>query len=168
MTAFLNPHNNGPSLTGIIDVTAHSISVFQEDELPKNINDIFIPNSDISIAEPSDVQIGELGNNVITMYQFIGNINDTKVGGLESLLNYMNENFFTKDDPAINEHHYHITKKQYNEETNNIYNIDKNKTFNIKNNRFLTEQYFNKKQNVNNISINNITKTILSITLGIY
>ena len=46
------------------------------------------------------------------MYQFIGDINDTKVGGLESLLNYMNENFFTKDDPAINEHHYHITKKQ--------------------------------------------------------
>ena len=45
----------------------------------------------------------------------------------------MNENFFTKDDPAINEHHYHITKKQYNEETNNIYNIDKSKTFDIKN-----------------------------------
>ena len=45
------------------------------------------------------------------MYQFIGDINDTKVGGLEPLLNYMNENFFSKDDPAINEHHYHITKK---------------------------------------------------------
>ena len=78
------------------------------------------------------------------MYQFIGGINDTKIGGLESLLNYMNENFFTKDDPAINEHHYHITKKQYNEEANNIYNIDKSKTFNIKNNRFLHEPYFHK------------------------
>ena len=82
------------------------------------------------------VVIDQLGNNVIFVYQFIGDINDTKVGGLESLRNYMNENFFTKDDPAINEHRYHITKKQYNEETNNIYNIDKNKTFNIKNNRF--------------------------------
>ena len=70
------------------------------------------------------------------MYQFIGDINDTKVGGLESLLHYMNENVFTKDDPAINEHHYHITKTQYNEETNNIYNIYKSKTFNIKNSRF--------------------------------
>ncbi len=60
----------------------------------------------------------------------------TKVCGLESLLNYMNENFFTKDDPAINEHHYHITKNQYNEETNKIYNTDKSKTFNIKNHRF--------------------------------
>ena len=67
---------------------------------------------------------------------FFGPINDEKVAGLESLLNYMNENFFTKDDPAVNEHHYHITKKQYSEETNNIYNINKSKTFNIKNNRF--------------------------------
>ena len=147
MNSFLNPRNT-ISLTGIIVVTAHSISLFQENppgQQPKNINDIFIPKSDISVAEPYDVVIDELGNNVITMYQFIGDINDTKVGGLESLLNYMNENFFSKDDPAINEHHYHITKKQYNEETNNIYNIDKSKTFNIKNNRYTEEQFYNKK-----------------------
>jgi hypothetical protein len=61
----------------------------------------------------------------------MGDINDTKVGGLESLLNYMNENFFSKEEPAVNEHHYHITKKQYNEETNNIYNIDKHITLRI-------------------------------------
>ena len=58
------------------------------------------------------------------MYQLIGIINDEKVG-LESLLYYMNENFFSKDGPAINEHRNHITKKQYNEETRNIYNVDK-------------------------------------------
>ena len=136
MNAFLNPHNNGPSLTGIIDVTAHSIGLFQENEQPKNMLDIFIPKSDISVAEPYDVQIAELGDNIITMYQFIGDINDTKVGGLESLLNYMNENFFSKDDPAINEHHCHIIKKQYNEEVHNIYNVDKSKTFTTKNNSF--------------------------------
>jgi hypothetical protein len=157
MNSFLNPRNT-LSLTGIIDVTAHSISLFQENEEPKNIKNIFIPKSDISVAEPYDVIIDQLGNNVITMYQFIGDINDTKVGGLESLLNYMNENFYSKDEPAINEHHYHITKKQYNEETHNIYNIDKSKTFNIKNNRFLNEQYFNKKQYINNSITNNITK----------
>ena len=56
----------------------------------------------------------------------------------------MNENFFSKDDPAISEHHYHRTKKRYNEEPTNIYNIDKIKTFNIKNHIFLTEQFFNK------------------------
>ena len=125
MNSFLNPHNNGPSLTGIIDVTAHSISVFQENAPPKNINDIFIPNSGISTAEPYDVIIDELGNNVTTMYRFICDINDTKAGGLESLLNYMKENFFSKDEPAVTEHHYHITKRQYDEETNIIYNIDK-------------------------------------------
>ena len=42
------------------------------------------------------------------------------------------------------------------------------KTFKIKNNRCLTEQYFNKKNNINNSSINDITKNILSITLRIY
>ena len=32
------------------------------------------------------------------------------------------------------------------------------KAFNIKGNRFLNEQYFHKKQNINNIIISNITK----------
>ena len=97
MNSFLNHHNNGPSLTGVVDVTAHSISLFQENAPPKKIIDIFIPKSDISIAEPYDVQIDEMGDNIIQMYKFIGDINNTKVGGLESLLNYMNENFFNKD-----------------------------------------------------------------------
>ena len=58
------------------------------------------------------------------MYQLIVIINDEKAGGLESLLNYMNENLFSRDDPAINEYRYNIAKKQYNEETHNIYNMD--------------------------------------------
>ena len=109
MDSFLIPHN-GPSLTGVIDVTAHSISLFQENAPLKNIEDILTPESGISIALPYDVIIDELGNNVISMYQFIGGTNDEKVAGLESLSTYMCENFFTKDDPAINEHHCHITK----------------------------------------------------------
>ena len=84
MDAFLNPRN-GVSLTNIIDVTAHSISLFQENEQPKNINDMFIPKTDISIAEPIEVQIDELGNGIVQMYQLIGVINDEKVGGLESI-----------------------------------------------------------------------------------
>ena len=132
MNSFLNLNNNGPSLTGSIDVTAHYISLFQENAPPKDIEDISIPQSDISIALPYGVVIDELGKNVISMYQFIGDTNDTKVGGLEPLLNYMNENLFTKDDPAIHEHHYHITKKQYNEETNNIYNIGKAKRLTLR------------------------------------
>ena len=94
MNAFSNPRN-GASLTNIIDVTAHSISLSQENEQPKNINDMFIPKDDISIAEPIDAQIDELGNNTIQMYQFVGIIND-KAGGLEPLLDYMNKNCSVK------------------------------------------------------------------------
>ena len=149
MNAFLNPRN-GASLPNTIDVTAHSISLLQENEQPKNINDILIANTDTSIAEPIEVQINELGNNTIQMYQLISIINDEKAGGLESLLNYMNESFFSEDDPAINEHQYHIIKKQHNEVTHNIYNTDTTKTYNIKNNRYTAEAYYNKTQNVNN------------------
>ena len=109
MNAFSNPRN-GASVTNIIDVTAHSISVFQENEQPKNIYEMFIPQTSISISEPIDVQIDELGNNIFQMYHLIGTISDEKAPGLESIIVYMNENCFSKDDPAINEHHYHITK----------------------------------------------------------
>ena len=94
MNSFLNTHN-GTSLIGIIDITAHSISLFQENGQPKNILDILFPYGDIAIAELVDVQINDLGN-TIQMYQFIGDINDTKVPGLESVLNYINENFLIK------------------------------------------------------------------------
>ena len=89
------------------------------------------------------------------MYQLIGTISDEKVPGLESMLSYMNENFYSKDEPAINEDHYHITKKQNNEETPNIYNTYKTNTYNIKNNRYTDEHHYNKKHNV---------KMILQIT----
>ena len=96
---FKNPRNCA-SLTNIIDVTAHSTSLFQENEQPNNINDmyiyiyIYIPNTDISIAEPIDVHIDELGNALIQIYHFIGIINDEHAPGLERILNYMNEHFF--------------------------------------------------------------------------
>ena len=136
----MNTQNNGPSLTGVVDIIANSISLFEDNGTTKNINDIFINENDISTAEPYDVQIDEHGN-VIQMYQFVGDINDTKVAGLESLLNYMNENFFSKDEPAVNENYYNITKKHFNEDIQNIYNIDKSKTFNIKNHRYTDDYY---------------------------
>ena len=88
----MNTQNDGPPLTGIVDITANSMSLFQDNGPPENIIDISIPKSDISIAEPYDVQIDEIGN-VIQMYQFIGDTNDTKVAGSESILNYINDNF---------------------------------------------------------------------------
>ena len=50
MISFLNPHN-ATSLTGVVDITAHSLSLFQENEPPQDIKDTFIPKSDISVAE---------------------------------------------------------------------------------------------------------------------
>ena len=107
MNSFLNTH--GTSLTGIVYITANSISLFHDNGQPKNIDDIFIHKSDISVAEPYDVPIDENGN-VIQMYQFLGDISDTKVAGLESILNYINDNFFSKADPVANEHYYNTTK----------------------------------------------------------
>ena len=82
----------------------------------------------------------------------------TQVAGLESLIIYMNENFFSKNGPAVNEHHYHITKKQYNEDIPDIYNIDKSKSHKINNHNFNDTHYHNKKQFVTNHLTNYITK----------
>ena len=60
MNSFLNPHN-GTSLTGVVDLTAHSISLFQENESPQNTKDTFMNKNNTSIAGPYDVQIDELG-----------------------------------------------------------------------------------------------------------
>ena len=105
----MNTQNNGPSLTGLVDITANSISLIQNNGSPENIEDIFISKSGISIAEPYGVQIDENGN-AIQLYQFLGDINDTIVAGLEPILNYINDNFFDNSDPAVNEHYYNITK----------------------------------------------------------
>ena len=92
------------------------------------------------------------------MYQPIGIISDGKAGGLESLLNYMNETFFSKDDPALNDYHHNVTKKQDNEDTHNIYSINETKTYNIKGHSYTGEHFYNKQQHVNNNITANISK----------
>ena len=94
MNSFLVP-NNRTSLTGIIDFIAHNIYSTQEDGTVKNILDMLFPYGDIAVAELVDVQLNDLGP-VNQMYQFIGDINDERAPGLESILNYINENFFIK------------------------------------------------------------------------
>ena len=41
MNSFLNTHN-GTSLAGIVDLTAHRISIFQGNGSPKGIHDTFM------------------------------------------------------------------------------------------------------------------------------
>ena len=78
MNAFLNPIN-GTSLTNIIDVTAHSITFSDSKDIPTHIHNIFIPETYIAIPEPIDVQTNELGGSIISMYQFVGDINGEQV-----------------------------------------------------------------------------------------
>ena len=92
MNAFLHPRT-GASLTNIIHVTAHRYLYFKKMN-NLEISEISILQTSISIAEPIDVQIDELGFNIIHMYQLIGIINDEKVPGLGSILNHINGNFF--------------------------------------------------------------------------
>ena len=42
----------------------------------------------------------------MTMYQLTGAINDSKAPGLESNVNFMNDYFDSKGEPAINEHNF--------------------------------------------------------------
>ena len=62
-----------------------SISLFQEHEIPKSIYETFWPKADIRIAEPIDIQIDEVGSNIVQMYQAIVIMHDGKVLGLESI-----------------------------------------------------------------------------------
>ena len=72
-------HYNSVSLTGVIDLTAHSISLYDENDEPQDITGTFINKNNIGIAEPVDVHIDEAGNNVITMYEVIGDISDERL-----------------------------------------------------------------------------------------
>ena len=67
--------------------------------------------NNISIAELVGIQIDELGNDVMPVYEFVNDINDNKVIGLESISNYINDIFFAKHKGAVNQHNYNTTKK---------------------------------------------------------
>ena len=72
----------------------------------------------------------------------------------------MNEHFFSKGDPAINEHHCNIiennTTKRHITHTIYIY-IKKTETYNIQKSRY-TDGHYNKTQHVNSDITNNISK----------
>ena len=78
----------------------------------------------------------------------------------------MNENVFSKDEPAINEHHYHITRKQYNQyfTTQHIYNVDKSKSYETNNRNFNDNNFYNKKKQLITNNLTNYITTINSIT----
>ena len=158
MKAYLRPRNH-TFLNNTIGVHAHSISLFQEEKLI-NIFELLMNQNSISIAEPVEIQIDELGNNGFTMYGFVGDINDNKVPGLESILNYINDSFFAKNEGAVNQHNYNTTKDNYFQDfaTYISNKINESKTYNIKNHRYTDNHSYNKKQNVTNNITNNVNE----------
>ena len=120
--------------------------MFQKDGTVKNIIDILFPYGDIAVAELVDVQLNDLGP-VIQMYQFIGDINDEGVPGLESILNYINENL-NKTDPAVNGHSYYITKA-FNTQCNEEHYYNKQYITNNVNNHIIKKTLYNNAQVLN-------------------
>ena len=74
--------------------------------------------------------------------------------------------FFSKDEPAISEHHYHITKT-VQRKTHNLYNIDKARTSNIIKHRYTDTHHYDKTQNVNNDFTSDMSKTHLIMSMKI-
>ena len=85
------------------------------------------------------------------------------MAGLESLSNFMGEKYYSKDEPAVNEHRYHTTRKQYNQDftKHNIYNVDKSKSYKTNNRNFNDNNFYNRNQLITNNLTNYITKRIV-------
>ena len=120
MNSFLNPHNS-VSLTNLIDITANSVSLLRIDEATDeqavdNILDIFLSYENISIIRDRIVEIG--GGLSYTLKEFVGDITDTQVAGLKSILEYLDSNYRKIDDESIINNYYTFHKKHY------IQNID--------------------------------------------
>ena len=149
---------NTTSLTGIVNVVANSVSLIdEEEEIEHDITNLFIYQS--KIASSQDVLIPIGGGLFITQQEFTGDINDTRVPGLESILDYINTNFYDKTDPAINYNYYTIHKHLYNNDyTQNITNkIDNRKFINKYLHRFNETNNYKFQKTYNNTNHNYIT-----------
>ena len=160
MNTFLNPHNS-VSLTGLIDISANSISLIQlnddlgEEEI-KNIEDIFLKYKNISTVVDVTVPIG--GGLSYTVKQWVEPVTDNRVPGLSSLLDYLNTNYRRIDDDSIITNNYYITKKynntihksdthnyhkhNYVTQTNTHQHIYKHDTFNYNKKQYVSRKNF--------------------------
>jgi len=154
---------NTTSLTGIIDVVAHSISLIKnEEQEPENLLDIFIHQDNIATVQDVSIPLG--GGLFFTQKEFIGDINNDRVPGLEALLDYLNANYYDRNDPAINNNYYTIHKHLYNNDyTQYVTNkIDNRKTFKNYNHVFKEDNFLNLTKHITNHTTNNITKQIFN------
>jgi len=162
---FLNPGNK-TSLTGILDIVANSVSLIVTDENnddePISIQDLYVNKNKIASSTQGFIPIG-FGQHV-SQYEFNGEIDDTYVPGLESILDYIHTNHYNKLDPAITNNIFNVSKHLHNIYNDNYITnkIDKRKTINnydhnINENHTLQKKVFTTNNITNNISnqINN-------------
>ena len=107
LNTWINPLNR-VSLTGLIDITANSISLIGYDEDGEegitHLLDLFLMYKNISSVEDVQVPIG--GGQYYTIKAWMGTIDDLHVPGLESLIEYLQANYRAIDDDSILNNYY--------------------------------------------------------------
>ena len=110
----INPYNNhnALNLTGVVEITADTISLIlnenNETEI-KDILNILLRYENIEPAAQTKVHIG--GGQSYYEYTF-PNASDTKVAGLQSMLTYLDENYRNNDDDSMLNNYYTSHKKR--------------------------------------------------------
>ena len=162
LNTWINPLNK-VSLTGLVDITANSISLigYNEDgeEGITHLLDLFVMYKNISSVEDVQVPIG--GGQYYTIKAWVGTTDDLHVPGLESLIEYLQTNYRAIDDDSILNNYYTVNKTyQQNTHMHNDYNYLKTTHQNIKNLKETTlktdEFTYNKKNIINNITIKKV------------
>ena len=141
----LNPwanSRNQVNLTNTFNITANSIELIISDQEEQivNILDLFLSYSNISAVV--DVQIPIGGGIFYTLKEWVGDITDTKVPGLQSLIEYLQFNYRRIDDDSIINNNYTINNHHHKHETfteNNT--IQYNKKYHTTNNNTISNNY---------------------------
>ena len=129
------------------------------------------------------------GGQTVVLKEFTGSITNTRVPGLQAILDYLQQNYYDKLDPAINYNYftayrknitmiiifttqqqkniinnntYNITKKHINNDYNDTYNTIKKSITNI-NNHTTNKQFYHEDVNTLRKTVKNIITTLITI-----
>ncbi len=126
MNAWMNTRNT-VSLTNIIDIAANSIKLIDVDEngdqTLTNIIDLFLSYSAISTVIDVNIPIG--GGLFYTVKQWVGDVDDKHVPGLQSLIAYMDASYRRIDDDSIVNNYYNTIHKHKNLQKTDTFNYNK-------------------------------------------
>ena len=100
-----------PNLTGLSRIVADDILLINNDtQIEEDVRDIFFYNANIASNLESVVyDIG--GGQTVVLKEFVGEISNTRVPGLQAILDYLQQNYYDKLDPAINYNYFTTYRK---------------------------------------------------------